>query len=427
MAPRLTPRAACVTPACHTRIGSAPYVHGATASCNACHAPDQGGHRYPLIRQGNAMCTYCHANIDTGDYRVEHKAVTTAGCLGCHDPHSSNAKFLLVTDSVESLCGKCHSTALKKYAHLPYLKGECTVCHQPHEANNRYLLRGGTGTAECLSCHRDMATAFKQATIVHQPAGKACTICHDPHTSDYPHQLKEPMPDNCFSCHQDVARHVMGAKVPHGAVSQGAMCVNCHSPHAAREPYLLWARGGALCLRCHDKELKTPSGRALPSMTRTLARRYLHGPVRSGDCSACHDIHGGKMANLLREAFPDTFYTSFSLDKYALCFSCHSKELVLTKYTTNLTGFRNGNLNLHYVHVNRADKGRTCKACHAVHGSDLPLHMATTVPFEGSWWAMPIGFVKTADGGSCSPGCHAPRTYSRDAAATTQPSPEGTP
>ena len=48
-----------------------------------------------------------------------------------------------------------------------------------------------------------------------------------------------------------------------------------------------------------------------------------------------------------------------------------------------LTGFRDGDVNLHYLHVNREEKGRTCRTCHEMHGSDLPNHMASGVPVRG--------------------------------------------
>jgi predicted CXXCH cytochrome family protein len=143
-------------------------------------------------------------------------------------------------------------------------------------------------------------------------------------------------------------------------------------------------------------------------------RPFLHGPVRSGNCTACHDAHGSGHAALLRRDFPKAFYASFDLENYALCFDCHDKALVLTEKTTALTEFRDGARNLHYLHVNRAEKGRTCTACHDIHGSDQPKHMAAAVPFEGSPWALPIQFEKTAGGGRCAPGCHAPKSYQRD-------------
>jgi predicted CXXCH cytochrome family protein len=150
--------------------------------------------------------------------------------------------------------------------------------------------------------------------------------------------------------------------------------------------------------------------------------KFKHGAIRSGECSACHNAHGANQHSLLVRDFPASSYANFDLKKYDLCFaSCHSPQMVLLAKTTSLTNFRNGDDNLHFVHVNRSEKGRSCKTCHAVHGSNLPNHMASEVPFERSDWAMPIEFQKSGTGGSCTPGCHAPRTYDRNAALTTLP------
>jgi len=59
--------------------------------------------------------------------------------------------------------------------------------------------------------------------------------------------------------------------------------------------------------------------------------------------------------------------------------------------------------------VNKDTKGRTCRACHKTHASNLPKHMAEKVPFGG--WEIPINFKKTGTVGSCAPGCHKPRSY----------------
>jgi hypothetical protein len=110
------------------------------------------------------------------------------------------------------------------------------------------------------------------------------------------------------------------------------------------------------------------------------------------------------------------FYSPFSTDKYALCFSCHPESLVLTERTSELTDFRNGDLNLHYVHVNKERQGRTCRACHATHASDLPKHIRESVPY--GVWNLPIRYEKTETGGGCRPGCHQPFTYDRKAPVT---------
>jgi predicted CXXCH cytochrome family protein len=184
---------------------------------------------------------------------------------------------------------------------------------------------------------------------------------------------------------------------------------------------MLLARTDRVCFTCHDKPLEAADGRTIPDMKRLMTTaKYLHGANKAGNCNACHDPHGSNQRDLLERTFPATFYARFDVTKYELCWTCHEKQLVLTPKTRSLTNFRNGDVNLHFVHVNRDEKGRSCKTCHDVHASDLPNHMASSVPFEGSNWAMPIEYQKTADGGSCTPGCHKMRSYSRS--ATTAPS-----
>jgi predicted CXXCH cytochrome family protein len=414
----------CVTSACHANLADAPQVHAPVSlqSCNSCHDADAGGHRYPLKRPGNATCTFCHAVAGTMTH--QHKALEQ-GCITCHSPHVSKTKFLLKTDTVEQLCATCHNVPLKKFAHEPFAKGQCTLCHQPHQAENAMLLRNGDGSKHCFTCHGELEKRMTLASAtasssVHKPAQQNCTNCHSPHATDFPHQLKTTIQQDCYTCHVSTEQKIKKASVSHGALTEASACANCHDPHAAQQPQLLKQRTDQLCMSCHDKEMKATDGHMIGNVKVVLTTsKFLHGPNKVGNCSACHDPHGADHTDLLKKEFPRSFYTRFDLKKYELCFGCHEPQMVLEPKTTTLTNFRNGETNLHFVHVNREDKGRSCKTCHAVHGSDLPNHMASEVPFEGSRWAMPIDYQQTPTGGSCAPGCHTPREYKRG--ATTQP------
>ena len=89
------------------------------------------------------------------------------------------------------------------------------------------------------------------------------------------------------------------------------------------------------------------------------------------------------------------------------------------KYGPGITGFsqqtEDGLLNLHYLHVNKQDKGRTCRACHEVHASKRPAHIRESVPFGKNNWPLEINFTQHKDGGSCAPGCHKAQEYHRPA------------
>jgi predicted CXXCH cytochrome family protein len=419
----------CVTSGCHSTFATANRIHGPVAqqNCMACHMEDQGSHSYPLKRQGDATCTFCHTVTGTASH--QHKAIENNGCTTCHNPHIAKTKFLLTADNVDQLCQRCHDIPWQKHAHQPFAAGKCTLCHQPHESNFDHLLRGGNEPEQCFSCHTDKKSALASSISVHKPATQQCSTCHNPHTSPYPAELRAPINDVCLTCHEDIAKKVVSATVSHDAILMSpdfkGGCANCHDAHATQNPKLLKARADELCMTCHNKPVKAHDGHMVADMSPTLKREFQHGPVRSGDCTACHNVHGASHERLLVKTFPKTFYANFDLENYALCFTCHNKELVLEPKTAQLTGFRNGDENLHFVHVNRDEKGRTCKTCHDIHGSDLPNHMATSVPFEGSQWSMPMHFEKKINGGSCAPGCHEPKQYDRTAVLTPQsPSPD---
>jgi len=410
----LPPGTSCMTAECHASFESSRYMHGVLRTgekCSVCHEPDEGRHVYPLKRPGAAGCTFCHDAV-TGQRIHQHGAVEV-GCLACHDPHSSQQRSLLRGESVSSLCADCHPAEHASYPHAPFESGACVACHDPHESDFPALLRGGTGTDHCALCHEPLINDIASAERVHEPAQQDCRTCHDPHGSDHPHLLSTTIEDTCYSCHGDMEKMIAGADRPHGAVTAQARCANCHDAHVSDHPPLLKDRQDVLCLQCHDRRVVALDGRTIPDMTPSIRNRaFLHGPVASGDCSACHNVHGGSHSRLLREQFTEEFYTSFDIKHYALCFQCHESDLVTTERTTSLTDFRDGDLNLHYLHVHR-EKGRTCRTCHEMHGSDQPSGIAESVPFEGSGWPLPIGFRPTDTGGSCAPGCHKQMGYDR--------------
>ncbi len=413
----------CMTEDCHLDKAQVAYRHGPlqAGACEQCHEPEQPDHKFPLKRSGRALCEFCHPVV--GHKQHLHAVIEKEGCLPCHDQHGSNTKFLLTAASVELTCRLCHEIERKSRLHGPFASGECTACHQPHESDNRFLLIGGDGREHCFVCHRDKREQFLETEVLHEPLMEGCTQCHSPHSSDNAYGLNAPVEELCFECHEDIEAKVAEATFPHGAVFTEDRCGNCHDPHASGVPQLLRDKVQPLCLRCHDKPQLAYDGRTIPDMRPVLLEReFLHGPVRTGDCGACHDVHGSNHARLLRKAFPPGFYASFDIAEYALCFECHSAGSVLEAKTTTLTRFRDGERNLHFVHVNRRVKGRTCRVCHEIHGSDQPRHMARTVPFEGGSWSMPIAFEETTDGGRCGPGCHEPQEYRRSRRGPTSAS-----
>jgi predicted CXXCH cytochrome family protein len=256
-------------------------------------------------------------------------------------------------------------------------------------------------------------TELAKASSTHKPAADGCGSCHGAHGAAFEHQLKSPPDKLCAACHEPVVKRAAAAVVKHSPVTSGDGCGNCHAAHASDAEPLLRGRTDQVCFACHDKPLTTADGRTVREMKALMTRsKFPHGPNRVGNCSACHEPHGQDNHALLDRAYPKAFYAPFDLGQYALCFNCHDSQLVLAERAEGLTNFRDGDLNLHALHVNR-EKGRTCRACHEVHASDRPFHMAESVPFERGNWLLPVGFTQSADGGSCAPGCHEEKAYRR--------------
>ena len=288
---------------------------------------------------------------------------------------------------------QCHATLMKgKNAHGA--ADPCTNCHEsiatPHPQKGVKTFKlSAEPPALCQTCHDPLTKKD-----IHPPAQEGmCTTCHDPHSSDQEHLLTQPLKDLCVTCHSEK----MEAKFPHGPVARGE-CMACHAPHESDNAKLLLKPEKDTCLGCHKTIV-------------TEKMTTLHGPVAAGRCTACHDPHGGGFEKHLVREFPVQPYVPYTDKEFDLCFSCHNRDLVQYADTSFATNFRDGERNLHFLHVNNKQKGRSCALCHALHGGTSPVLVAESVPFGK--WSLPLKFVKTETGGSCAPGCHKPQSYDR--------------
>ena len=426
-APKPTERIAmdvgCVTPQCHARYASAAQIHEPVleGTCSACHEADGGNHTFAVKANGNELCLTCHDTGKSGIHR--HSPIDDPGCLGCHDPHVSETAGLLHENSVEKQCKTCHEKILKRINHEPFDQGFCTSCHDPHEADNDLFLVGGEESAHCFTCHKKIQSTLDSNAFDHAGIAYQCSACHSGHSTDLPYLLKGTPKELCSACHAEMMAAMETATVGHDAVLKGQRCFQCHAPHGSDHPGLLRAGDQTTtCLQCHDAEVTTHDGKVIPSMTEVLRdSKFRHGPLQADDCVSCHTVHGGNKRALLVDRLSKKFFAPFDLTNFSLCFDCHSSELVTTQYTSTATDFRDGTVNLHYLHINRKKHGSSCRSCHAVHGSNQPRLIASAVAYEGSDWLMPIQFKLTPTGGRCAPGCHGPMSYSRAKAMSVEP------
>ncbi len=404
---------ACITDECHADLKKPAHLHGPLTNgiCNPCHEPKPPGHHYKLTREDPALCTFCHQNVAVKQHL--HDPVKNDKCTTCHDPHGGATKALLTTADTAKLCNDCHSLDKAKFSHGPVAVGECMACHEAHQSDRPGLLKS-SGAELCTGCHSDTAEAMAKHKYPHKPAVQDCATCHAPHGGNDQSFLRKPGTELCTGCHTDIQKLVTEKPVVHGAVKELQQCANCHDPHGADLPFILKQSPLKLCLGCHNKEIAVPGGAKIKNIADVIAHaQFPHGPIREDDCIACHNTHASVNFRLLTKVFPQEFYKGFDVKNYALCFGCHQQTLVLDQQTTTLTGFRDGSKNLHFVHVNKEVKGRTCRACHEIHASNRPKHIREGVPFGKSGWILPINFEKTEHGGRCSPGCHKAMGYDR--------------
>ena len=406
----------CITEECHAEHVAKAVVHDPVTegSCEACHEViSNEEHTYKLTDKEPEICIQCHDELEK---EFIHSALKDGKCSECHERHASENPFRLQAPTIGEMCDECHDVIEDAtHVHGPTSVGECSLCHDAHESDYENRLTMDPNTL-CVFCHVTTAEELAEIEFLHEPAGGNCVGCHDPHAADNWKMLKAEAPELCFPCHEEIEATAKNSEHQHNSVLEEGGCRKCHTPHASSVKSLLASAPITLCLTCHDKPLGVTPTEVLPAFIDELRdKTYLHGAIEEQDCSGCHKTHGSDNFRMLAKAYPAEFYTSFEETKFDLCFECHEKTLVQTAKTDDLTDFRNGDLNLHFLHVNKDRRGRTCRACHQTHASNQPKQIRTSVPY-GGWKSLPINFRKNETGGLCDPGCHLEKGYDRETA-----------
>ncbi len=400
----------CMTAECHGDMKGRPFMHGPLnlGQCMPCHEPVANKHVFkPRSQDPVSSCLMCHEA--EAKKAVVHPPFA-GDCTLCHDPHGSDNRYFVKGGTGAGGCAQCHSdvTAGMDFVHGPVALGECLACHTPHQSDHKGLLVEAPAQL-CQSCHVDVEENLKGAVSVHAPVKTDCSACHNAHGGKTKFFMAAEGKALCAQCHGDFLKEIDQFKHPHKVMDEGKACSACHLSHSSLQEKLLVSNNQELCLECHNKPVKAGE-RTLVNVADQIAHaKFLHGPLREQNCIACHQAHGSDHQNILEKSFPAEFYTAYKEGAYDLCFNCHDRTLVLQEKTT-VTGFRNGEENLHFLHVNR-EKGRSCRACHQEHAANQPNHVRSEVPFGR--WMMQVEFNKTETGGNCSTGCHLPYKYDR--------------
>lgn len=395
---------------CHQmEIGEEDVVHNPVESgrCNKCHDSHQSEFESFLKWDMPGLCYNCHDGIAE---EMNMKRVHTPAkedCFKCHDAHNAKESYLL-TDSVPNLCYTCHKDIkTKKNIHQPAADGKCLTCHNTHGSKNKKLLVEKKTDKICSQCHQ---LDIKEGDYVHNPVGSGrCHKCHDSHQSDFSAFLKFEKDELCFRCHSEMKERKDTVAFVHKSLNVKQKCSNCHSPHASKEPAFLLKNEREMCLTCHNRTFASKTGK-VENIEQILRRsKTIHAPVKEG-CINCHNPHTSEINSLLVDKFPEGEYAYAEAKNFALCFKCHNSAILENPFSDTITNFRNGNENMHYVHV-QGHKGRNCKICHNIHGSENENLINLTASFGD--WKMNMNYKSTHDGGSCNTGCHGKKEYNR--------------
>lgn len=295
--------------------------------------------------------------------------------------------------------------------HAPFAAGDCSLCHQKEDPKAPGPLLKDVNDI-CLDCHEDQGR-MTEREFSHPAAQESCSNCHNSHNAKHDKLLLKDVGSLCLGCHPNMQEVTFGAKVKHDAAIKDKACVNCHNPHGAAVEHLLISLPFDLCVTCHGKNnVVDHNGRKLTNFIKVLAENpEHHGPVEDKDCSACHNPHGGQYFRLLNKEYPSKFYSAYNPENYALCFECHEESAFEEPKTTTLTLFRDGDVNLHYLHVTKAQQGRTCRFCHEVHAAKQAHQVRDGVPYGSKGWVLKINYTPTDFGGTCTKTCHGTRSY----------------
>ena len=209
--------------------------------------------------QLNATCLKCHEKAGQANYLTSMHARRNVACTQCHGIHEyKSIRAQLKTQLDPETCAACHKperSKLMRNSHHPVREGKmsCASCHNPHDGARPKMLLADSVNELCYKCHAEKRGPF---LFEHAPVREDCAVCHDPHGTNHKRLLVQKLPNLCWNCHLTGSGHFgsgdnlsteLGARIaPTGAPSGyptansrfvEKSCKNCHvNVHGSNSP-----------------------------------------------------------------------------------------------------------------------------------------------------------------------------------------------
>ena len=129
---------------CHSLGQSTSFLGNTGQSNPAAYTPSSVSASSRLTLPKQKLCINCHTQHGAayiGERELKQHLPAAAGlCTGCHNPHQSLRRYMLLkADNVE-LCGSCHNLATLTPVHSANPQQDCVECHNAHVGVTSKLL-----------------------------------------------------------------------------------------------------------------------------------------------------------------------------------------------------------------------------------------------------------------------------------------------
>jgi DmsE family decaheme c-type cytochrome len=158
----------------------------------------------------NDMCLTCHEKGRQANYLSSLHDRRNVECTSCHGIHQyKSAKAQLKTVRDADTCYTCHKSVrakMSRTSHHPVREGKvaCASCHNVHDGARPNMLLEDSVNELCYKCHAEKRGPY---LFEHAPVREDCVSCHDPHGTNQSRLLKQKAPNLCWNCHLTGSGH----------------------------------------------------------------------------------------------------------------------------------------------------------------------------------------------------------------------------